>query len=302
MYIEDANSVALIKLNKELIKVKHSKEYTLGKKINICLELIKKAKFNELFGLFFLSLKGDNTKKQGGDVLEEPVFYQNYKGRIAVYTCIVGVNEKIPNPLFVSESCDYFVFTDNESVQNSVWKKIDIKKMHFPCENANEINRYIKLHPHELFPDYEYSMYVDGNICIVSDVVPIINQMKKEEFLALHKHDRRTCAYKEAEAFYHIPRLKKFAKQAELQMKEYRKQGFPKEFGLFENPIIIRRHHDKECINLMELWWEQLVVFSMRDQISLPYAIWKLGISNSSIHILGKDVRSNPRFIQIEHE
>ena len=302
MYIEDTNSVAMIKLNKELINVKYSKEYAIGRKITRCKELIKKAKFDELFGLFLLSLKEKKMKKEASELEQTPVFCQNYKGRVAVYTCIAGLKEIIPDPLFVSDSCDYFVFTDNEIASNSIWKKKDIKKMKFPCNNANEINRYVKLHPHELFPEYEYSMYVDGNICIVSDVVPMINQMNEEEFLALHKHDRRTCAYKEAAAFYHIPRLKKFAKQAKVQMEEYRRQGFPEEFGLFENPIIIRHHNDKECIRLMELWWKQLVMFSMRDQISLPYAIWKLDIPSSRIHILGKDVRRNPRFIQIEHE
>jgi hypothetical protein len=59
-------------------------------------------------------------------------------------------------------------------------------------------------------------------------------------------------------------------------MEHYRKQGFPENYGLAANRIIIRRKSE-ELEKLMESWWEELNTFSRRDQLSLFYVIWKTG-------------------------
>ena len=297
---ENEVSVALGRLNQKLIDLKKTSEYRLGKRIILVLELLRKGRLKELFGLIKMMLTHQN-KLKAEVALTAKDYVQNFKGRIAVYTCIVGLSEMIEPPYFVSENCDYYIFTDMDIPQDYVWKKIDIAMLSLPCDSPNEINRYIKLHPHEFFKDYEYSLYVDGNIQIVTDVLPMVNKMTEKEIIALHAHDRRSCAYKEAKVFFDIPRLRKFAQAADRQMAAYRERGFPEDFGLFENPIIIRKHNDLVCQEVMDLWWEQLVTYSMRDQLSLPYVLWKLKIPEDKIHIMGANLRENPRFIQIQH-
>jgi hypothetical protein len=52
-------------------------------------------------------------------------------------------------------------------------------------------------------------------------------------------------------------------------------------------------HNEPEVIKLMECWWEQINVFSYRDQISLMYCVWK---NNISISIIKELKRGNSYF------
>ena len=54
----------------------------------------------------------------------------------------------------------------------------------------------------------------------------------------------------------------------------YEQQQFPKNFGLWETGVIIRKNNDK--IKTMEQkWWELLNTYSHRDQLSFPFILWK---------------------------
>ncbi|MGQ7328449.1 glycosyltransferase domain-containing protein [Streptococcus suis] len=301
-YKEEIASLAAVSLSQQIIDLKQSKQYRIGSKLKIFLELIKHRKIAQLFGLIYLSLSRKNATIHSTSSFFERPFVQNYTGRVAVYTCIIGIREMIKNPVFISPNCDYYIITNKEVPLNSIWKKIDVNDLDIPCKEPNEINRYVKLHPHLLFPDYEYSLYIDGNIQIVSDVIPMINQMSPDALIGLHLHDRRRCVFEEASTFSYLPRLKKFETLAKIQMDCYKKEGLPKNYGLFENPILIRKHNVSECIEIMNLWWEQMMLYTMRDQLSLPYVFWKLDICNDYVHILGENLRLNPRFIQFEHD
>ena len=46
----------------------------------------------------------------------------------------------------------------------------------------------------------------------------------------------------------------------------------------------------------MEKWWDEYLRFPTRDQLSLPYVVWKYGFDKAQIMILGNDVEMNPRF------
>ncbi len=54
-----------------------------------------------------------------------------------------------------------------------------------------------------------------------------------------------------------------------------RKDGFPSNYGLFENNIIFREHHDRDVIKIMNDWWRWVENYSRRDQLSLTYVLWK---------------------------
>ena len=44
-----------------------------------------------------------------------------------------------------------------------------------------------------------------------------------------------------------------------------------------EGALIVRKHNEKECVYLMEQWWEQIKNYSHRDQLSFNYVLWKTG-------------------------
>ena len=62
----------------------------------------------------------------------------------------------------------------------------------------------------------------------------------------------------------------------EIKQYEYfKKEGFPENYGMFENNIIYRKHLSKDIIDMMDEWWMFVKDYSQRDQCSLAYLFWK---------------------------
>ena len=68
-------------------------------------------------------------------------------------------------------------------------------------------------------------------------------------------------------------------------MKRYEEEGFPKNYGLLQSNILLRKHNEEDCIRLMEAWFNELKDNSHRDQLSFNYVLWK----NSDINVVYMD-------------
>lgn len=210
-----------------------------------------------------------------------------------VYTCVTGNYEAI-QPLSVkSPNFDYVCYTD-QNVTSNFWEIRPIPEKVKKYDNKRK-NRYIKLHPHEFFPEYGLSVYIDGNVNIRGDLEKYLDMNCRENNISLFlgKHPTRNCIYEEAKVV--VKTKKDTADNVDPQIERYKKEGFPKNFGLSQNCIMIRRHNDKKCIETMNMWWEEVLHGSYRDQLSLFYVLWKTG--NKSYKILPKDIFKNTYFI-----
>lgn len=224
---------------------------------------------------------------------------RSQRPKIVVYTCIAGNYDRVIEPNFEFKNVDYILFTD-EKIKSEKWKVLPIPNN---CRQESPVltNRYVKMHPHEIFgEDYEYSIYIDGNIKVVGDVTPMTYVVKKLG-LALHRHSMRDDIRKEV---YACISQKKGNKQKLLeQLNDYKRDGFPKRFGMLEcNVIVVRLDNDK-AREILNDWWKEFIRSgSMRDQISLPYVIWKKGYTIDDIGNLGYNVYRNPKLRKMEHK
>jgi len=299
--MESKESQILINLNEQYLNIYYSKEYQKVLKLKKIADLLKKREIGKLLHIIYgrLIVKSLISKKRDSDknVKLEKNLVRNTK--IAVYTCITGNYDSLKEPMYINQNIDYYVFTDMKIPAESAWKKIDIKNNHELKDLSNaDINRYIKICAHKFLPQYEYSIYVDGCIQIVADMKPIIEYMGNC-VLGVHYHSLRNCIYKEANGIIYAGRAGK--SEVKSQIRKYREEGYPKENGLYENTIIVRKHNDIKCIKLMNEWWKEYsCTLSKRDQISLPYIIWKIEFPKELICILGNDLNKNPRFRKID--
>jgi hypothetical protein len=186
-----------------------------------------------------------------------------------------------------------------EVPSTSIWKKISIESFDY-ISNLNEYQKakYCKMFPHILFPEYDYSIWVDGNIVIIADLYPLADRLCRL-FIGMFGHPSRSCIYSEAEYIKYtgIANFELVSKQID----KYRKEGFPENYGIREAGVIVRKHHDEKCVLLMEQWWEEVNMHTMRDQLSLPYLLWKQGYKMGIIKLLGNTLRNNPRFMGLDH-
>jgi hypothetical protein len=186
----------------------------------------------------------------------------------------------------VDKRLDYFYFSENQSNIVEPWKfkRIDIQHL-----NAKDQNRYIKIHPHKVLPEYDITLYIDGSIQIVGDIYEMVTKaLQLEGDIFLYDHFERNCIYSEAAAcaYYSHDWIWTIARQ----MRRYSREGYPVNNGLYEAGVILRRNTERVS-KIMEYWWLEYSQGVKRDQLSLPYVLWKVGGSISS---MGK---SDPRLI-----
>jgi len=205
--------------------------------------------------------------------------------KIAVYTCITQGYDSLKIPLFVDERLAYFCYSDAPESVMPPWKFLPIKLKGL---SPKDQNRYIKMHPHEFLSDYDITVYVDGNIQVVGDLYALVcATLSQHGDIFLYQHPNRVCVYAEGAACSHIAheRIWNIVKQ----MRRYNKAGYPIRNGLFEANVIIRKN-TPPMHRFMDEWWNEYCLGAKRDQLSLPFVAWKLGMPLVS---LGK---SDPRF------
>ena len=70
----------------------------------------------------------------------------------------------------------------------------------------------------------------------------------------------------------------------------YRRKKYYKQTGLRQCRWLLRRHNDKDIILLMENWWGLINKYSIRDQLSLPFCIWR---HNTKTKLIPSDLSGN---------
>jgi hypothetical protein len=274
------------RLNDERIKLLSSPAYQIGKKL-YKIPLIK----------FILN---NNKYKYDIDKFLLKKDDLEWHPRVAVYTAVIGNYDVIkPAPPLYPEIYSFFLFMDSDNEYEN-WKKKEIPEHIRNLSNPILINRYLKMHPYELFPDYDFAVYLDGNIQIISDIRPMLRQVSPATGLAIHTHSRRNCVYDESKICIRIKKGNR--KKINTQMNKYRKEGFPCHWGLFECTMIICDLKNEIGERILSSWWEEfLSAESLRDQLSLPYILWKNGYKKEDIGNFFINIFKNPKLCWHNH-
>ena len=191
------------------------------------------------------------------------------KNKIVVYTCISGNYDLLKDIVKKEPDIDYICFT-NQDIISETW---EIRKIPEYLESLEQtkIARCIKILPHLFLPEYEISVWVDGNIQVLGNTNKFINE-NLTGYFCISKHPDRICTYKEAEAVISLNKDNKDI--VNKQIEEYRNNGFPENNGMVQSGIMIRKHNNNECIVISKKWWSEVKKWSKRDQLSFNYSIW----------------------------
>ena len=183
---------------------------------------------------------------------------------------------------------------------------------HTPIYEDNNRNaKRFKVLPHRYLKDYEYSVFIDGNMTVRGDLNELVDKYLVDSNVAFFSHsnnnlDGRNCAYDEARTIFElgdknmkatpdrgILNYKDNPFVIEKQMNRYIDEGFPKNSGLITGMVILRRHNKADCIQTMEDWWTEIKYNSKRDQLSFNYCAWK---NNLKFNYMKGDSRNNQYF------
>lgn len=210
--------------------------------------------------------------------------------KTVAYTCVVNDYDKMHFPKdSVADMYDFYYISDKKPKDLGNYKGwIDVREV-CPEEirDYTRINRYCKINAHKIFGEYGRSVYFDGNVEIKGDFESAFQLMNETGLIVLKTTGHRDV-YEEAS--HKISQKVDNAKIIYKQMEKYWGEGFPRNFGSWFCTVLLRRHNTIKCKKIMEDWWDEVISFSKRDQLSLPYVLWKNGYASSDIvTILGND-------------
>lgn len=184
--------------------------------------------------------------------------------KIIVYTTNLGGYDELHNAPR-DKNAEYLYYTDNEAPRR--WKKIEMPT------GDRRASRFYKINSH-LLPPHDISIYIDACYIIKKPLTELALFLGDRD-IAIAEHARDKCIYQ------HGTRIKQLKlddpKKVDKQIRNYMMKGMPHSFGLPENSLIIRRNNDK-IKELNQMWWKEYQNGSQRDQLSLPYCLWKLNI------------------------
>lgn len=219
---------------------------------------------------------------------------------IVVATSVFGGYESLraPDlPHYAVPSC-WFAFSDDATIQKwegvqknastdsshlGVWRIVTVRNLPYsdPAVNAN----LVKMLMHRIFPGARYSVYMDGKAQLLVDPAVLVDAMLLQHSrpYAISAHPNRQDAFDEVEPTKaHRP---EYAESIDRQVQFYESEGYPLALDTADtrmgnligtatdvpDSVIVVREHNPLSNLFSCLWFNEIVRFQYREQISFGY-------------------------------
>ena len=207
-----------------------------------------------------------------------------------IYTVLTGGYDRLQQPLVTDPGFHYVCFGDHAG-QDGVWELREIPFEGSPVLRA----RWAKMHPHILLPEYDYSVFMDANLCISgAEFYSFIGDAP----VAILQHPERDCVWDELRYCY----LKDKVSTCSAFKINRMLRGMPRHWGLAETNVLARKHNDPQIVDLDELWWRLLLESGgSRDQLVFTPALHALGMEPGLLLGPGLNARNVPYIQYVNH-
>lgn len=196
-------------------------------------------------------------------------FYSMPK-KLTVVTALYGPRFSLHEPTVQMSDCEFICFTDRSDLRSERWIIKNLPLMHGNRRN----NRHVKALLHRYVNGVTF--YIDSEYQVVGDLRTTIGSALRCSAWAATEHPDRHCPYEEAKYCLNIGRVES-PSALKKQIDRYQSTGLPQQYGLWAGGTIAR-NEDSAAEKLGESWWEEIESGSERDQISLAYVSWRLGL------------------------
>lgn len=199
------------------------------------------------------------------------------KRRLAVYTAIVGGYDQELEIEVESKDWDFILFADSKVKVHSCFVCQGL-----PSEaldpDPTRVARYIKTHPHTLLPEYDATLWIDGNVVLKAGQLEVLisDYLQSGVEAAFRPHPERSSIGEELLAC-HERKKDSFAAMYK-QVFGYGRDGYRDNMGLVETNVIYRSNRSRRVCLFNEIWWSEIKGGSRRDQLSVMPSIKKSGV------------------------
>lgn len=215
--------------------------------------------------------------------------------KICVYTAITGNYDNLHEIENVEKGIDYYCFTNNKNIKSSTWKIIYVED-----ESLSNVKlaRKIKILGHPLINEkYDILVWIDGAVVFRKKVKDFIKTyLSKNDLIAAFSHSVRNSIKDEA---YECVRCgKETVENVNKILDYYNSEHYKFDNGLIESTVYIKRTNNTVLEKTMKLWFDMVLEYSKRDQLSFNYAIYKTGLK---VKWINEKVFANDWFEWISH-
>ena len=214
--------------------------------------------------------------------------------RLVIYTALVGAKEPLNNPLEILPAdassdldLDFVCITDDASLTSPVWRFVLLPTAHLPPE---KLSRRPKALPHEYFPDVAHSLYIDNTVCFKR--LPQASDLATDKpyLFRAFRHARHTQLAQEAFAIAMLGYEDVGIICQQLDF--YASRGALDDITpLTTATVLLRQHHHPALQQFGRVWWENILAFAKRDQLSFDFALRQAG---AEVDYLPGITRDNP--------
>lgn len=191
---------------------------------------------------------------------------------IVVYTCITDDYDTIRRGGPREEGVKYVSYLSRPSsrAEEEGWTYRQVLPVsQAPTHKARRTARFYKVMGPVLFPEASATIWIDGHLSLTVSPTSLVEGYLGDKInIALYKHPERDCLYKEGLEVIHQQR-----ESPELvgrQLAYYLEEKIPGNLGLPQTGVLIRKN-TPETLRFCFTWWEQICMWSCRDQISFPF-------------------------------
>lgn len=180
-------------------------------------------------------------------------------------TIITGIFGNYDAPKsFVPQSvlCRMLLVTDGDHPWNSDWEMLVDEQ---PDGSPRLLAKRPKMFPWEYSDDGPW-IWIDGSMEITSATFAEEALAYVDE-LAMWRHPARDCLYEEAAFSATLPKYQ--GQPLVEQAGRYAETGFPRHWGLWAAGLIV---YKRPVPRLSMLWMHENWMWTIQDQVSLPYA------------------------------
>lgn len=147
-----------------------------------------------------------------------------------------------------------------------------------PFQSARENSRIPKQLLPRLFPNAEWSIWIDSKLKLIEDPLKFVREhmLYWGTFMSLFLHHQRLSWYEEQRA---VEKLKLGSPSVlAAQEADYVSMGLSRELrGLVDGAVIFRDHRHPLSHVISCLWWNEYIAYPPRDQTSFNFALLVAG-------------------------
>lgn len=200
-----------------------------------------------------------------------------------IYTADIGNYSGFENIMISAKrnpNFEFVIFTDNlvESSQPNL-KLIEVK--HNKAD-PRVIAKYFKINSSRIFSRCKKSLWIDSNMELA--------EYDFDKFLgdsidfAYFSHDKRSSVIEE------LNDIRRFSKEASTALQNFERDFITEndaveKLGLAQGRFLCRRRNE-DVAAFESIWWDLILRYSIRDQLTLPFAVSKSSLRTDLLNFM----------------